>query len=201
MRDSVILQHLSWAGCKLRISPAVAACAALQQWSSLILYWSLGSRVHVKIWLFSVRNCGCGVWIWIHSFDVSAIVVMLVQCPHYHTGLDVSNFFLLAHTMIRRLVWTTWTSMSAVPKKPFNLIIHSLAQTMFSIFQKIASSLVENFAKIHLPNWQFYLPQTVRQWDISSPETSFSIYRIRKQNQWWCLYWFLVLNMFLRRII
>ena len=29
--------------------------------------------------------------------------------------------------------------------------------------------LEENFAQIHLPNWQFYLPWAVGQWAMSSP--------------------------------
>ena len=32
--------------------------------------------------------------------------------------------------MITRLVWTTWTAMSAVPKRPLNLITHSLSCKM-----------------------------------------------------------------------
>ena len=30
--------------------------------------------------------------------------------------------------------------------------------------------LEESFAQIHLPGWQFYLPQAIGQWDMSSPD-------------------------------
>ena len=32
--------------------------------------------------------------------------------------------------------------------------------------------LEEKFTKIHLPNWQFYLPGAIGQWDISSPRSA-----------------------------
>ena len=73
-------------------------------------------------------------------YDVTVMVNcnLYIVCFYVREDND-SNWYL----MIARGVWTTWTPMSAVPKRPLNLITHSLATFSMLSFTRSLDSILK----------------------------------------------------------
>ena len=49
------------------------------------------------------------------------------------------------------------------------IYIANVLEILQSDTKPLIYDLEENFAQIHLADWQFYLPRAIRKWDLSSP--------------------------------
>ena len=109
----------------------------ISYWSVVLTFWisSITSKISwIFCWPWSNQVCLCvSVHLCLSVIDsTNWYMGGKNKCWYFLSGKVMEkswNFFLrfLWEPWITRLAWTTWTPMSAVPKRLLNLITHSLA--------------------------------------------------------------------------
>ena len=111
--------------------------AMISYWSVVLTFWisSITSKISwIFCWPWSDQVCLCecasvSVCNWFYKLVHGRQKQMLVFFVWKSHGkiMELFSEIFVGTLMITRLAWTTWTPMSAVPKRLLNLITHSLA--------------------------------------------------------------------------
>ena len=87
-------------------------------------------------------------------------------CIQCHAGLEISKKFSFAR--LQNSVFFSTNYIDGIVQDCSISIANSL-EILQSCTKPTIYDLEENFAQIHFPGWQFYLPWVVGQWDMLSP--------------------------------